>query len=72
MTIERDHDRQALAGPRRVDGLSDDGLVSEVDAVKHPNGEVDGARSGCEFGELMKQFQNLHCRVIASRTLKQD
>jgi len=47
--VEGDDDRQRVMLAGVVDGLPDDLLMAEVDAVKHANGQADLAAAIAEF-----------------------
>ena len=49
MPVERDHQRDGVVLARVGDGLADDLLMAEVDAVKKADGQADFAAAGLQF-----------------------
>ncbi len=56
MSVEGDNDGEAFVLTSVGDGLADDLLVAEVDAVKHTDGEGDFARASIEFVGVPEDF----------------
>ena len=56
MPVKREHQREGVVLARVGDGLADDLLVAEVDAVKKADGQADLAAAGFQFFGGVNQF----------------
>ena len=72
MRREGEHDRYAGAVPGRLHGALDHGPVTEVDAVEHPDGHVEGARRERHAVEAVELRGRAHRATLGTASVDGD
>jgi hypothetical protein len=68
MRIEGHHHHRAIMPVRMIAGRANDLLMTQMHAIKDPDGQCHGA---AEVGELLDAVQNLHAGLYPPPTIPQ-